>query len=136
MAENISFEKRWRDFKASKTVLVWACLASVGATMAVGFTWGGWMMGSSAEYATSTAVSEARMDLLASVCVDRFGGAENASGRLADLRKIGEWERRDVIRNGGWINVNNIASPTDGAAATLCVERLMAAQPVQLKAAN
>lgn len=134
MAEKISLSKRWRTFQPSKIVLAWACIASAVLTIALGFSWGGWMMAESAEYEKTTAITETRMDLLASVCVDRFTTAENASVKLAELKKIGEWERRDVIRTGGWISVNNITSPLDGAAATKCVERLMTVDLAVLKA--
>ncbi len=136
MAENISLSKRWRTFQPTKVVLVWACIASAILTIALGFTWGGWMMAESVDYERTTAIAETRMELLASFCVDRFTAAEDAAVKLAELKKIGEWERRDVIRAGGWISVNNVTSPLDGAAATKCVERLMTVDLASLKAAK
>jgi hypothetical protein len=127
--ERLSFAKRWKAYRATKGQLVWAAIAGSVVTIVVGFAWGGWMLGGSAEEAKTTAVYEARMQLLAALCVDRFTGAQNATATLADLKKAGEWERRDMIRKGGWIAVNNVTEQSDSQAATLCADRLAAMEP-------
>ena len=41
---------QWFDqYKASKTALFWACAGSVVVATVVGFTWGGWTTGGSAQ---------------------------------------------------------------------------------------
>ena len=136
MADDISLRRRWRNFQPSKTILAWACIASAGLTIFVGFYWSGWMLEESAAYARTSAVNEARMDLLAATCVDRFVAAANAPVKLAELKKIGEWERRDMIKDGGWISVNSVTLPLDGEAARKCVERLMTVDLANFKVVN
>ena len=49
MLEQKSVRKRWEDYQASKTFVFWACAGCIVATMIIGFTWGGWVTGSTAE---------------------------------------------------------------------------------------
>ena len=35
-----SIGQRWDELQPSKTVLAWTCVATVAATLVVGFTWG------------------------------------------------------------------------------------------------
>jgi len=44
----LSFGERWSQSRPTKTLVFWACAASVAATMIVGFTWGGWVTGGTA----------------------------------------------------------------------------------------
>ena len=51
-----SLSRRWEDYQPSKTILFWACVAAIIATMVVGFTWGGWVTGGTSRAAATTAV--------------------------------------------------------------------------------
>ena len=64
--------KRVGAYKASKTVVFGACTACIAATIAVGFTWGGWLTSSSARTMGDRAASGAEAKLAAAICVDRF----------------------------------------------------------------
>lgn len=47
-AQNTRFGQRLREARPAKTILFWSWVAAAVATMIVGFTWGGWVMGSTA----------------------------------------------------------------------------------------
>jgi hypothetical protein len=85
MQERQSFMQRWDQFRPSKTALFWSCVGSVAATIVVGFSLGGWVTGGTAREMTSDAADRARHELAASVCVDRFAAAPDASAQLVSL---------------------------------------------------
>lgn len=123
MADQQSLTQRWQDYRPSKTVLAWACAASVVITMAVGFTVGGWVTGGTATKMTSSAVQEARSQLVATMCVERFTRAADAGDQLARLKAASLWERDDFIEKGGWATPAGFERPVAGAA-DLCADQL------------
>src|SRR5579871_1458566 len=80
------FRKSWESYRASKTTLFWSCAGCAVATMIVGFTWGGWLTGGSAQKMSETAASSARAELAAAVCVDRFMKGSDKVAQLAALK--------------------------------------------------
>ena len=67
---------QWFDqYQASKTVLFWACAGSVIVATVVGFSWGGWVTGGTAQAMAEQSAAQARQEVAAVVCVDRFMAA-------------------------------------------------------------
>src|SRR3546814_11295220 len=89
MADGQNISQRWGDFRPSKTMLLWSCVVCVGLTMLLGFTWGGWVTGGTAKEMTESAVEDARAELAAAVCVDRFLKASDVGGR-SEERRVGK----------------------------------------------
>ena len=124
-----SLRERWENYQASKTVVFWACVACVVASLFIGFTWGGWVTGGTARGMAAQAATEARADLAAAVCVTRFGAGSDAVADLATLKAHDSWERSDYLEKGGWVTLAGMKQPIDGAAH-LCAERLLAPPPL------
>jgi len=125
MTGTVSLGKRWQNFQASKTQLFWACAACAVATIVVGFTWGGWVTGGTANQRAATAATEARAQLAATVCVERFAKGPDAPAQLAALKGSESWKRDTFIEAGGWATLAGMDKPVAGAAS-LCVQELMA----------
>jgi hypothetical protein len=69
------------------------------------------------------AAEQARTEVAAAICVDRFMGAGDARAQLASLKEIGRsWDREDFVEEGGWAKV---ADQEYDDAAELCAEKLM-----------
>ena len=117
-------QKSWKNFQASKTQLLWACAACAIATIVVGFTWGGWVTGGSARSMAAQAATEARAQLAAAVCVERFQKGADAVAQLAALKNTDTWKRDTMIESGGWATLAGMKTPVEGAAS-LCVQQLM-----------
>jgi hypothetical protein len=126
MAES-SIGKRFENFQASKTTLFWSCGACVVATMIVGFAWGGWVTGGTAQKMSSTAADSARAELVATMCVSRFMGGPEMTVQLAALKAADTWKRDDVLDKAGWTTTPGTERPIQGAAG-LCVKRLLEAK--------
>jgi hypothetical protein len=119
--------RRWGDYRASKTVLFWSCTACVVGTLVLGFTWGGWVTGTTAGTMASTAAAGARAEVAATICVNRFVSAPDAATALASFKDTDSWKRDDFITNGGWVTIAGIEKPVEGAAE-LCAQRLLEAK--------
>ena len=63
MEQKVSYRQRWNEAQPTKAVLFWSVVAAVILTMIVGFSWGGWVTGGTAqkdaEVAAKAAVSSA-----------------------------------------------------------------------------
>jgi hypothetical protein len=124
-----SLSERWEDYQASKTVVFWACAVCVVATLFIGFTWGGWVTGSTAERMATQSATDARADLAAAVCVSRFEAGSDAAANLATLKASDSWNRGEYLEKGGWATLAGMKEPVDGAA-NLCAQRLMKPAPL------
>jgi hypothetical protein len=123
MNDSTSFSQRWAAFRPSKAVWLWSCVACVVATMVVGFAWGGWTTGGTAEKMAADASSNARAELAATVCVAKFMQAPDAAAQLATLKKTDSWKRDDLIKDGGWATMTGVKEVPSGAD-DLCAEKL------------
>ena len=69
--------------------------ATVGAvaTMVVGFTWGGWSLGSTADKMAKERSDLAVVAALAPVCADKFRALPDAEAKTVALSKAESWKR-------------------------------------------
>jgi hypothetical protein len=79
----------------SLTRLVQGAIAGAVATMVVGFYWGGWSLGSTADRMAKERSELAVVAALAPVCVDKFRALPDAAAKQAALSKVDTWKRRD-----------------------------------------
>jgi hypothetical protein len=117
--------QRWAAYRPTKGLLFWAAAAGAIATIVVGFAWGGWVTGGTAERMAAAAAAGARDTLVAAVCVDRFQAGGDAPAQLAALKELQGYSRGSFIEKGGWAVMPDKAKPTT-AAARLCADRLAA----------
>jgi hypothetical protein len=71
-----------------------AALGAV-ATMFVGFYWGGWSLGSTADKMAKERSEVAVIAALAPVCADKFRAQPDAEAKRAALSKVESWKRGD-----------------------------------------
>jgi hypothetical protein len=71
--------------------------AAVGAvaTIVVGFYWGGWSLGSTANKMANQRSELAVIAALAPVCADKFSALPDAEAKKVALSKVDSWKRRD-----------------------------------------
>jgi hypothetical protein len=122
MQQNQTPSQRFQQYRASKTVLFWTCAGSVVAATIVGFSWGGWTTGGSAQDMADKAAASARQELAAVVCVDRFMAAPDARVQLTALKEItSSYAQNKFVEEGGWaviVPANSTADLKASAAAT------------------
>src|ERR1700729_2163193 len=74
----------------------------VAATVAIGFGWGGWMLGSSAKTLADSTASSAVVAAIAPICVDQFQHSADAATNLTALKKTDTWQQGAYVEKGGW----------------------------------
>ena len=136
MQQKPTLSQRFKDYQASKTVLLWACAGSAVVAIVVGFSWGGWVTGGSARDMADNSAAQARQELAAVVCVDRFMAAPDAGVQLTALQEItSSYAQGKFLQDGGWATimpasstvdrkVSAAASSDDRKTAGLCAEEL------------
>jgi hypothetical protein len=120
-----SLGQRWTASQPSKAQLFWACVGSAVATLAVGFFWGGWVTGGTAEAMAKEAAAGARTELAAAICVDKFKSGSDASVQMVALKELQGWSRGSFVEKGGWAVMPDKTEPVT-RTAKLCAEQLAA----------
>ena len=95
--------------------------AAVGAvaSIVIGFSWGGWMTGGTADRLAAERADTAIVAALTPVCVEKFLQNSDAKANLAVLQKIStSWEQGDYLQKGGWATQPG-ATSTDYHLASL-----------------
>jgi hypothetical protein len=124
-----SFSQRFEEYRPSKTVLFWSCAACVVLTMIVGFTWGGWVTGGTAQEMAEEAKETTTQQLAAALCVERFMSAQDVGVQLASLKEItSSYRQSEFIEDGGWATLPG-AEEANAEGADLCAERLAEMEP-------
>src|ERR1700730_7939206 len=84
----------------SLTRLLQGAAAGAVAIMFVGFYWGGWSLGSTADKMAKERSDLAVVSALAPVCADKFRALPDADAKKLALSKVDSWKRRDEFPKG------------------------------------
>ncbi len=123
MTTDQTTSQRWDNFRPSKALWFWSVVGAAVLTMIVGFTAGGWTTGGTAMTMATDAARNARAELVANVCVEKFVNGPNASQKLAELKEISSYKRDTFIKDGGWVQLAGMEREASGAA-DLCASHL------------
>lgn len=107
--------------------LAWGFIGGAVACMIVGFSWGGWVTGSTARKDTVAAARDAVVTALAPICAQRFRAQDDASIKIAELAKASSWERGSAVEKSGFALMPG-SKTTDTDVARACAE-LLASPP-------
>ncbi len=124
VASKPSLGERWRALQPSKTILVWACLASVVLTIVIGFTVGGWMTAGGAQEAAATLAKAAVVDRLAPICVAQFNQDPESVTKLDAMNAMTAYGRTQYVQEQGWATITGDEKP-DRKVADACLAMLL-----------
>jgi hypothetical protein len=99
--------------------------AAIGAvaTMIIGFNWGGWVLGKTAEANATQRVNTALVEAYGPVCIERFKQQANVAEKWAELAKIETYRRDAYIKEAGFATPPGSTSPNP-AIADACADAL------------
>ena len=111
--------------------------AAVGAvaTMIIGFNWGGWVLGKTAESNAALLVNAALVKAYGPVCIERFKQQPNVEAKWVELTKVDTWRRESYIKESGFATPPGSTSP-NAAVADACAEALSKIISMQTPAAK
>ena len=125
----MSFKTRFAEYKASKTTLVWTAIGAGALTMITGFTYFGWVQGSTAEAMVQDAVDEVRLEFTAANCMQEFFYSEDPVSAQIELKELNSYKREKQVVENGWISPEIAGNKgVEKKAARACVAEILKAE--------
>lgn len=122
--EKVSFRQRWDEARPTKTVVFWSSIASIVLTMIIGFAWGGWVTGGTAQKMAEVMAKDAVVQRLAPICVVQFNQDPGKDQKLKELKEASAFQRDDYVEDQGWATMPGEEEP-DSEVADECAKLLM-----------
>ena len=119
--KKVSFRQRWNEAQPTKTVLFWSVVAAVILTMIVGFTWGGWVTGGTAQEMAEVAAKKAVVERLSLICADQFSQDPDKEQKLIAFIDTKAYQRDDYVTDQGWATMFGDEEP-DRNVADACAK--------------
>ena len=121
-----------KETKAAVRPALWGAVAGAIALAIVGFSWGGWVTGGSAETLATNRAATAVVAALTPICVEKFRQAADASANLVEMKKATyAWDQSKFVEKGGWATMPGSSKP-NSAVAKACAESLGSKKAVEL----
>lgn len=111
------------QFPTNTKPMVWGVVIGAAACAILGFSWGGWVTGSTARKDAATAAHVAVVSALAPICAEQFRAQGDAPARIAELAKQSVWERGSIIEKSGFALMPG-SKTADSDVARACAEML------------
>ncbi len=99
--------------------------AGAVAVSIVGFSWGGWVTGGTAE---KMAADHARLEVVAAlvpICIEQSSQDPKATETLAELKDASNYQRSNMLMKAGWATMPG-SSDASYEVASACMEKLAA----------
>jgi hypothetical protein len=114
----------------SLTRLLQGAAAGAIVTIVIGFNWGGWSLGSTADKMAKEQSELAVVAALAPVCADKFRAQPDAAAKTVALSKVDSWNRKDQFPKE-FVTLPGETYPSS-ALANACYTLLMAPKSAAL----
>jgi hypothetical protein len=101
----------------------WGVVVGAIGIMIIGFSWWGWVLGSTAEKMAKERADGAVTAVLVPICVERFMGQADATVKLAEFQRSAAWQQSQSIEKGGWATTAGRKEP-NSAVARVCAQQL------------
>ncbi len=85
----------------------WGAIGGAIALSIIGFAWGGWVTGGTAQEMSEDAV----VGRLALICVEQYNQDSEKDQKLKELKEERSWERSDYVEKQGWATMPGEKNP-------------------------
>ncbi len=103
--------------------LVWGAIGGAILTMIIGFAWGGWVTGGTAQTTAKEMADTAVLDRLTPICVAQFNQDPEKDKKLKELKEKSSWEKDKYVQDQGWATMPFEKEP-DREVAEKCAEKI------------
>ena len=111
------------NWEKIKTAL-WGAVGGGIVLAIVGFAWGGWVLGGTAQEMAEEMAENAVVARLAPICVEQFKQDSEKDQKLKKLKETSSWERNDYVGKQGWATMPG-EKESDSTVAGKCAELLV-----------
>jgi len=94
----------------------WGAVIGVVVILIIGFGFGGWVLGSTAQKRVNQMVEKTTIDCLSPVCVERFQQDPNREAKFKELEETRSWDRGDFVMKQGWATIPGQEEPNRDVA--------------------
>jgi hypothetical protein len=122
--KKVKFSQWWDKARPTKTVAFWSWMASIVLTMIIGFSWGGWVTGGTAEKMAEVMAKDAVVQRLVPICVAQFNQDLEKEQKFKELQEASSYQRDDYVKDQGWATMPGEEKP-DSKVADECAKLLM-----------
>jgi pimeloyl-ACP methyl ester carboxylesterase len=114
------------NIPAKTEPFLWGAATGAIALAIVGFSWGGWVTGATAQQRAGARAELAMVESLAPICVAQFQKGPKAQASLAALKGTDRWQQGDYVSKGGWATMPGSTTEPNRDVAAACAEALLA----------
>ena len=108
------------------TLGVWSAIGGAILLAIVGFNWGGWVMGGTAQKMAEETAEDAVINRLAPICVAQFNQDSEKHQKLKELKEFWGKGRGDYVERQGWATMPG-EKKSDSKVADKCADMLIEA---------
>jgi hypothetical protein len=90
----------------------------------IGFAWGGWVTGGTAQKMAEEMAEDAVVGRLAPICVEQYNQDSEKVRKLEELKAESSWKRKNYVEKQGWATIPGQTNP-DRNVAEKCAEMLL-----------
>ena len=109
----------WQKIKPG----LWGAAGGAVVLAIVGFSWGGWVTGGTAQKMADEKAQTDVVGSLAPICVAQYNEDAQKVQKLAEMKKESSWKRKDYVEKQGWATMPG-AKSADGQVAEKCAEMI------------
>ena len=100
---------------------LWGAIGGAIALSIIGFAWGGWVTGGTAQKMAEEMAEDAVVGRLAPICVEQFSQDSEKDQKLKELKEESSWTRGSYVQKEGWATIPGEKNP-DNKVADKCAE--------------
>ena len=113
-------QANWEKIKPT----LWGAVGGAIALSIIGFAWGGWVTGGTAQKMAEDMAEDAVVGRLAPICVEQYNQISEKDQKLQKLKDTDSWRRSDYVEKQGWATMPGEKDP-DSKVAKKCADMLM-----------
>ncbi len=106
------------------TVGIWGAIGGAIVLAIIGFKWGGWVSGGTAQAMAEEMAVKAVVDRLTPICVAQFNQDPEKDQKLKELKKTDFWTRTSYVEKQGWATMPSEKKP-DSKVAAECASQIL-----------
>jgi len=106
------------------TVGIWGAIGGAIVLAIIGFKWGGWVTGGTAQAMAEEMAVKAVVDRLTPICVAQFNQDPEKDQKLKELKEKDFWERDGYVEKQGWATMPTEKKP-DSKVAAECASQIL-----------
>ncbi len=110
----------WEKIKPA----LWGAVGGAIALAIIGFNWGGWVLGGTANQMAREAAGIAVVDRLAPFCFEQFHQYPEKDQKIKIIEEKSSWERDDYVKEQGWATMLG-EKEAESKVAEKCADLLM-----------